>query len=607
MALETGGVHGRQEGQDRDRGRGHPPGLIPPTAVRPASRTASRPASTRALRLFLARGGAVGPYPFGVPSGEPSRSPGYERVITVGFVPGLSPIDAPNVKGSRLIRGRCAGEGTWARMSRRSRSRARTASDYRQKVRRCLDVFALMLDDFGVRRRPARRPGWRSSSTWSTRDAEPAMRNAEILANLADPTFQTELGQFNLELNARPRLIAGDRLRRLRARHPGAAWRAPSDRAAKADAHDRADRHPAHPHPGDTGAGQPVHQRAVPRAQRADRRRPRRGHRPRHPRRRAAAHAHRLDRARGRLHQRAVPPAGGAGHVRRTTGTPPRRSPAMQVAVGANSPYLLRPPALGRDPHRAVRAGHRHPAGRAQGPGGTPARLVRRALDHLDLRPVRGERAVLPAAAADLRRRGPGGGAARRRRAAARRAAPAQRHRLPLEPAGLRHHERPPAPARGEPGAAGRARPWSTCWPTPRSTSGWPAQLAEADRPIWTQLPFTAAEDELPHRRPRRHRRLGLLAAAGRGPGDRPGAATCCCPRRTPGWTGSASPRRTRDRLLGIIEERCRTGRNGAVWQTETVRNAEKRLGLDRPAALHDMLQRYIEHQRTNEPVHTWD
>jgi hypothetical protein len=41
-------------------------------------------------------------------------------------------------------------------------------------------------------------------------DAEPAMRNAEILANLADPTFQTELGQFNLELNARPRIIGGD-------------------------------------------------------------------------------------------------------------------------------------------------------------------------------------------------------------------------------------------------------------------------------------------------------------------------------------------------------------------------------------------------------------
>src|SRR3712207_4052202 len=40
-------------------------------------------------------------------------------------------------------------------------------------------------------------------------DGEPAMRNAEVLSNLADPTFQTELGRFNLELNARPRLIAG--------------------------------------------------------------------------------------------------------------------------------------------------------------------------------------------------------------------------------------------------------------------------------------------------------------------------------------------------------------------------------------------------------------
>src|SRR4051794_35210667 len=40
--------------------------------------------------------------------------------------------------------------------------------------------------------------------------AQPAMRNAEVLAGLADPTFQTELGQFNLELNTRPRRIGGD-------------------------------------------------------------------------------------------------------------------------------------------------------------------------------------------------------------------------------------------------------------------------------------------------------------------------------------------------------------------------------------------------------------
>ncbi len=61
-----------------------------------------------------------------------------------------------------------------------------------------------------------------------------------------------------------------------------------------------------------------------------------------------------------------------------------------------------------------------------------------------------------------------------------------------------------------------------------------------------------------------------------------------------------------RDRLLGIIEQRCRTGRNGAVWQAEAVWSAEHSRGLDRPTALHDMLLRYNELQRSNEPVHTW-
>ena len=116
---------------------------------------------------------------------------------------------------------------------------------------------------------------------------------------------------------------------------------------------------------------------------------------------------------------------------------------------------LLRPRAVARDADRAVRAGHRHAPGGAQGPGRAPARVVRRALDHVDLRPVRGERPLLPGAAAGGRGRGPGGGARARRRAAAAGAAPAQRHDLPLEPADLRRRARPPAPARGEPRAAG--------------------------------------------------------------------------------------------------------------------------------------------------------
>src|SRR5262245_54478716 len=79
---------------------------------------------------------------------------------------------------------------------------------YRQKVRRCLDVFALMLNDFPF---DADRPmtGLELELNLIDPDAQPAMRNAEILAELADPSFQTELGQFNLEINVNPRLIAG--------------------------------------------------------------------------------------------------------------------------------------------------------------------------------------------------------------------------------------------------------------------------------------------------------------------------------------------------------------------------------------------------------------
>ena len=61
----------------------------------------------------------------------------------------------------------------------------------------------------------------------------------------------------------------------------------------------------------------------------------------------------------------------------------------------------------------------------------------------------------------------------------------------------------------------------------------------------------------------------------------------------------------TRDRLLGIIEQRCLTRRNGAVWQTETVAALEE-AGRDRPSAIREMLRRYMYHMHTNEPVHTW-
>ncbi|MEU7146094.1 hypothetical protein ABZ942_42100 [Nocardia sp. NPDC046473] len=60
-----------------------------------------------------------------------------------------------------------------------------------------------------------------------------------------------------------------------------------------------------------------------------------------------------------------------------------------------------------------------------------------------------------------------------------------------------------------------------------------------------------------------------------------------------------------RDRYLGIIETRVRSGRTGAVWQTQTVRYLEEH-GMGRIAALGEMTRRYVEHSHTGTPVHTW-
>lgn len=60
-----------------------------------------------------------------------------------------------------------------------------------------------------------------------------------------------------------------------------------------------------------------------------------------------------------------------------------------------------------------------------------------------------------------------------------------------------------------------------------------------------------------------------------------------------------------RDRYLGVIEGRCLTGVNGADWQVGCVRAFESR-GLSRPDALRAMTEVYAENMHGNEPVHTW-
>lgn len=79
---------------------------------------------------------------------------------------------------------------------------------YRAKVRTGLDVLALMLTES---RFEADQPmaGLEIELNLVDEDQEPAMRNAEALAAIADPQFQTELGRFNIEINVPPRQLAG--------------------------------------------------------------------------------------------------------------------------------------------------------------------------------------------------------------------------------------------------------------------------------------------------------------------------------------------------------------------------------------------------------------
>lgn len=126
--------------------------------------------------------------------------------------------------------------------------------------------------------------------------------------------------------------------------------------------------------------------------------------------------------------------------------------------------------------------------------------------------------------------------------------------------------------------------------------------LPSAERPIWSQMSFRTAEDN--------------LAAAARhgldarlywpGLGEVPAAELILrrlLPMARAGLAEWGVHTPVADRLLGIIEGRCLTGRTGATWQVERVRAQ----GGDRHEALRAMTLDYINRMHANDPVHTWD
>src|SRR3954469_4615041 len=79
---------------------------------------------------------------------------------------------------------------------------------YRDKVKLCLDVFAQMLAE--SRFDPERRSiGLEIELNLTEETGDPALANEHVLELIADEDFQTELAQFNIEINIAPRKLEG--------------------------------------------------------------------------------------------------------------------------------------------------------------------------------------------------------------------------------------------------------------------------------------------------------------------------------------------------------------------------------------------------------------
>jgi gamma-glutamyl:cysteine ligase YbdK (ATP-grasp superfamily) len=129
--------------------------------------------------------------------------------------------------------------------------------------------------------------------------------------------------------------------------------------------------------------------------------------------------------------------------------------------------------------------------------------------------------------------------------------------------------------------------------------------LADAQRPVWTQMSFATAAENL-----HEAARNGLDARLyWPGLGEAPVAELVLrrlLPMAYEGLSRWGVDPADADRLLGIIEQRCLTGRNGASWQIATVSGLDHNGNASRADALRSMTQRYIDHMHSNAPVHTW-
>jgi hypothetical protein len=133
------------------------------------------------------------------------------------------------------------------------------------------------------------------------------------------------------------------------------------------------------------------------------------------------------------------------------------------------------------------------------------------------------------------------------------------------------------------------------------------AGLAEADAPVWDAMSFEAATDNFFC-----SARYGIEAKLY---WPKVGAAVPVTelvlrhllPLAQEGlrrWDVDAT---AIERYLGIIEQRALAGRNGATWQIATYHRLLDEEDLDRPDATRELVRRYQALSRKGDPVHTWE
>ncbi|MFJ8077223.1 glutamate--cysteine ligase [Streptomyces sp. NPDC096176] len=129
--------------------------------------------------------------------------------------------------------------------------------------------------------------------------------------------------------------------------------------------------------------------------------------------------------------------------------------------------------------------------------------------------------------------------------------------------------------------------------------------LVDEERPIWSRMSFQAAEDNL-HAAARHGIDADLYWP---GMGEVPVVELVLrrlLPMAHRGLELSGMDAAWREPLLGIIEQRCVTGRNGAVWQAEMYHHIDATSRVDHHEALRLMTRQYIDYMHLNAPAHTW-